>query len=173
MVNMQELKLNKKDDNILKVYVNEYDDFILLDAGDAMFMDRFVQFLQFVEDNNEALKVKEKEYNEKYHEKPLVTENEDGDAEVDVEQLLTLTGIKTAIYKEYCEKIDTLFGQGTIKKYFRLSYEINPDFVPDEDCIADFIEQITPAIEKAYSIRADKISKKYSKNRRGKKSDAK
>ncbi len=44
--------------------------------------------------------------------------------------------------------IDNIFGEGTVRKYFRRFYEENPDFMPNVECFTDFLEQITPVMQK-------------------------
>ena len=53
-----------------------------------------------------------------------------------------------------------------LKKYFRALYEINPDFVPDEECIMDFLEEISPVLQTIYQERGRQINQKYGKNRK-------
>jgi hypothetical protein len=170
---MQEYRRKKdSDEGLLKVYLNDYDDFIIIDANDSTFVDRYTNFIRDLEEMQKELEEKGKEYGEEYKENPMISEGENGDAVVDVEQLIKFNEVKTQILKRCVESIDSVFGENTIRKYFRMSYEINPDFVPNEDCIRDFMEEITPAIKMIYDIRGKKIKRKYSKSRKGKNSAA-
>ena len=58
----------------------------------------------------------------------------------------------------YCEKtsnlINKIFGNGTVKKVFGVE-------LPTIDILVDFIEQITPHLEKAMEQIQDKFEKKY------------
>lgn len=166
---MSEFAIGKKlSEDLVKVVVNDHEEYILINPGDASFPHKFSEFLHWLDGRTAELEKTSKKMGEKYEGKPMISQNEDGDTVVDSEQLLAFTQIQMDLYKECEEKIDSLFGQDTLKKYFRAFYEINPDFTPDENCITDFIEEISPVLEKAYNARFERISKKYSKNRRGK-----
>lgn len=59
---------------------------------------------------------------------------------------------------EAVKTIDSIFGEGTIKKYFRNIYREIPDFLPDADCITDFFKQITPVTERIFSRRIEQLN---------------
>ena len=46
-------------------------------------------------------------------------------------------------------------------------YEANPGFVPDEECIYDFFEEITPVMNQLFEDRKKKIELRFNKNRKG------
>lgn len=164
---MAEMRLRNYSDDLQKVYVNEYDDFILINPGDHSFFSKFADFLAWINEEGAELDRIAEETGRKYEGREMISEDEDGNTEVDTEQLLELTKIRLDVCRMCNDKVDALFGQDTLKKYFRVSYEVNPDFVPDVDCIFDFVNQITPALEQIYHQRADRISKKYNRKRKG------
>jgi hypothetical protein len=49
------------------------------------------------------------------------------------------------------ENIERIFGPETLRMYFRKLYEENPDFVPDIECIDDFILNMQKALKIVYS----------------------
>lgn len=164
---MAEMRLRNYSDDLQKVYVNEYDDFILINPGDHSFFSKFAEFLSWIDEEGAELNRIAEEAGKKYQGREMISEDEDGNTEIDTEQFLELAEVRLSACKKCNDRVDALFGQDTLKKYFRVSYEVNPDFVPDLDCIFDFIEEITPALEQIYNQRADRISKKYNKNRKG------
>lgn len=164
---MNESRLQSVSKQYEKVYVNEYDDYILIDPGDHTFLGRFADFIHWLEGKQVELDKISADMKAKYSGREMFKEDEEGNIDIDTEQLADLINIQTSAYKECREKVEELFGQDALKKYFRLSYEINPNFIPDLDYIFDFIEEITPVLEKTYGARAERINKKYSKNRRG------
>ena len=99
--------------------------------------------------------------------KKIVEENEDGGINIDTEQLLAFSKLRIGICQECCVKIDELFGMGTIRKYFRNSYEISDDFIPDEDCLIDFFEEMAPVFGAIFGKRTEQLKSKYSKDRKG------
>lgn len=170
---MNESRLHSVSEQYEKVYVNEYDDFIMIDPGDQSFLGKFADFIHWMEEKQKELDRISADMEKKYGGRMMISESEDGDTEVDTEQLIELVNLQLKTYKECADKVDELFGQETLKKYFRASYEINPNFVPDLDYVFDFIEEITPVLEKVYGARAERINKKYNKNRKGKHSKTK
>lgn len=165
---MSESRLQSVSKQYEKVYVNEYDDYILIDPGDHSFLGKFADFIHWIEEKQKDIDRAGTEMRKKYAGREMFSENEEGDTKIDTEQLIELVNLQLKTYKECEDKVDTLFGQDALKKYFRTSYEINPKFIPDLDYVFDFIEEITPVLERVYGARAERINKKYNKNRRGK-----
>lgn len=155
--------------NLLKVELNEQGDFIYLNPNDTSFMEKFSKFLRWMDEKGNDLQKQGNEAEEKFKGRPLMSEDEEGNTMIDTEQFELLTQIQAETMRECSEKIDQLFGQNTLGKYFKTFYEINPDFVPDEECVEDFLSAITPAIEKVYQARVERISKKYTRKRTGRK----
>ena len=63
--------------------------------------------------------------------------------------------------KELGQNVDEMFGSGTVERMTAPNREINPDFVPDETWYADFIEMVTPVMEKLFSAHFEAVKKKY------------
>lgn len=166
---MKEFKLGSNlQENLLKVIVNDDGDAIYINPADTSFIGRYSAFLAWLDEKSAELSAKGDELSQRYEGKPLFVEDADGDLEsIDSEQLVVLAKLMTSTYEEIAERIDGLFGQDTLKKYFKHFYEINPDFLPDEECINDFLEAISPAIDAAYGMRAEALKKKYNKRRKG------
>ena len=64
------------------------------------------------------------------------------------------------------EEIDSLFGKDTIRNVFRECYELDEDFVPDEDALIDFVNTVMPVMNDLFDMRTKEIRKKYSPNRK-------
>lgn len=158
---------NKVSGQLKKVELNEFGDFILINTGDASFSKRFSELIKWMDGKNEELNKIAAEMGEKYKDSPMIHTDEEGNTEVDTEQFSLYIKVKTDLYTECSNKIDALFGQDTLRKYFRAFYEINPDFIPDEECIMDFLEEISPVLETIYNERFKQINQKYNKNRKG------
>ena len=75
--------------------------------------------------------------------------------------------LRTETYKESAGRIDDIFGEGTLRKYFRKFYEVNPDFVPDDECLYDFIEEMTPILNELFADRSKRLALKYNRDRKG------
>lgn len=161
---MNEIKLNSKlSDDLLKVVVNEDGDAIYINPNDGAFMDRFVRFLSWLDKEEVRLNKLGEEKEKQYEGRLMVDDN--GNA--DLEQLIDYATITSEALETVTAKVEELFGQDCIKKYFRAFYAINPDFRPDIDCINDFVSNIIPAVNTAYNTRMERLNGKYNKTRRG------
>lgn len=156
----------KVSSQLIKVELNEYGDYILINPGDYTLSKRFSELIQWMEDKQAELGKLASEMNEKYKDTPMISADKEGNASVDTEQLSLYVKIKNELYEECQRRIGGLFGQDVLKKYFRALYEINPDFVPDEECIMDFLEEISPVLQTIYQESARQINQKYGKNRK-------
>lgn len=73
---------------------------------------------------------------------------------------------KIADRREFSEKaseiMDSVFGEGTTKKYFGDVYEAIPDFCPDVECFMDFWNSLIPVIERLsnHKIKLEKLASK-------------
>lgn len=158
----------KLTENLVKVEVNDFGDYIMLDPGDSSFQKRFLDLIKWVDDKQKELNKIAEEKGKKYENRKLIAFDDDGEAMIDIEQLSDLVEIQNNFYRECRDQINNLFGQETLEKYFRVCYEINPAFLPDEDCIADFLDEITPVLNQVYNARFERIKGRYNKNRKGK-----
>ena len=158
---------NRQEENLAKVFLNSQDDFIYIDEKDAAIFDRFADLLKWLDEKGNDLSKKEKEIESQYG-KDIVTRDEDGDiVDFNIDAFVALSKTRTDTYREAAAKIDRIFGQDVIRKYFRLSYEINPDFVPDDECIYDFLDSMTPVLNQIYADRAKRVKLKYNRDRKG------
>lgn len=135
------------DNGIRRVKVNEDGDFIQFSVNDSPFFDRFAEFLLWLESKDREL--------ERFGE-----ENKDADIR-DASVISMLAKKRTETYRECCIRLDILFGEGCCRKVF------GSGIVPDDLLIGDFIEQVTPIIEKLGRERNEKLSLKYNRNRKG------
>lgn len=158
---------NKQEEDLVKVVLNSKNDFIFINTKNSKIFDDFAAFLQWIEQKDAQVKASEKEYMERYKE-PIVKKDEAGDVEdINTDALVEFCRFRTSIYKETVEKLDGIFGEGTIRKYFRAFYEINPDFVPNDECIYDFLDEMTPVLNEMFADSAKRISLKYNRDRKG------
>jgi hypothetical protein len=121
------------------VLLNEWDDFIRLDLHDKEFPKRFMDFVDWWVEELDVIHMREEWLGRI-------------DTKKNHRAVLSLTDIILTAYQECYRRIDELFGAGTVKKYFRKFYDDNPDFLPGEECIKDFIMNIASAISQAYKL---------------------
>ncbi len=140
------------DNGIKTIQVNDAGDCIQFSVTDANFFDGFFEFAHWLE-SKETLGEIEKIDAEK--------ENLDTEKAETIERVATL---QKGLIVQAMEKIDKIFGADASRKIFCGTIPL------DLSLIADFIEQITPYIEKYTKERSKKISSKYSVQRKGAKS---
>lgn len=150
-----------------KLFLNDRDDYIYINDQDAALFDRFAEFINWIGEKTAELQKQEREFAEKYGDE-IVKKDENGNVEeINAPALLEISKMRTQTYRDTANKIDSIFGEGTIKKFFYVSYDINPNFVPDDECIFDFLEEITPVLNDLFADRKKRIDLKYGKNRNG------
>lgn len=166
---MQEFRLNQKsDESLVKVFLNENDDYVMLNQNDASFFDRYSQIVSWLNAKQAEYEKLVGEYQKKYKGKKMFEEMEDGSLNIDSEQLSDFANLRTDLCKECVKKINILFGENTIEKFFRSIYDVIPDFIPDEDCIYDFFEEMSPVVSALFNKRIATMRSSYSKGRTGK-----
>ena len=158
---------NKQEESLAKVILNDKEEYVLINGKDATIFDRFAEFIKWLDDMGNEIKKKEKDIEAEYG-KDIVQRDEDGAVEdINTGAFIALSKLRTDTYREAAERIETVFGTGTMRKYFNAFYELNPEFVPDDECIYDFIEEITPVLNEIFADRKKRIELKYNRNRRG------
>ena len=166
---MKEFRIGQdREEELIKIYLNKHDDFILLNQNDAKTVEKYTLLIEWFDKKQTAYNQDIKEFTEKYKGRNIIEEKEDGDINIDTEQLLAFSALRVNACVECCKRIDELIGEGTIKKYFRDHYEVSEDFIPDEDCIIDFFEETAPVFGQIFGKRTDRLKSQYSKNRKGK-----
>lgn len=174
MGNNNELRIGKlQEEKFFSLIVNKYDDTIELPLDDANFANRFIDLLHWISEFEKESVDKEERIKEKYSGRDVMKYDADGVPEFDFEYLDELSAFHVGIYNAMFERIEMVFGKDSLKKYFRVFYENTPDFIPDEDALADFLEEIAPVISNLYDtkveyrrkrkVRFDKYQKVYHK----------
>lgn len=137
------------DNGIKRIEVNDAGECVEFSISDSNFLASFWEFGTW-------LKEKEKEIED------LKKNNDDPDQKE--EKVFESTGkvidLRNRINKEASEKIDKIFGSEASRKIFG-------SVIPDLYMITDFLNKITPFIEKYTKERRKIIDGKYNKNRKG------
>lgn len=133
---------------LYKIELNNMGDYIEISTADTGLFDSFVETYKQIADAAKDLPGRYREI-DKVRVIP-------GHENKTVEKIR----VKVRFCEESAEKIECIFGQGTLKKYFRSLYEEIPDFMPGEECFIDFFEQIAPVLERLFER---KISEGYKK----------
>lgn len=146
--------------NLLEISVNKYDDLLILDCSDvsvfAKFTNLYTNLDKISKDAAEEVEKLKKEYS---------GENED---DVNVNEIHEYLNVHIRVSKKIMDELNAVFGSDFSQKVFRESYDVNPDFVPDEIALAEVVESLVPIMEKAYGERIKRNKTKYSAAKRGK-----
>lgn len=125
-----------------EITLNEHGDKIYISADDSALLDNYVKCFDSVLGQANESEKKIAEIEKKYEEKE------------DVESQILMAVEASRVYVEFSEnaakEIDNIFGDGTVRKYFRDHYEKIPSFLPGVDCFMDFFEQMSPVMEEVF-----------------------
>lgn len=134
--------VKKESVKLHKIELNDTGDYIIISADDPKLFDRFVsgfnQIMDMAEEMPKKLEAIEKQYSGK------------DDFKAVLEKTSAMSKVNVTFSEEAVVIIDGIFGEGTIRKFFAEVYKEIPDFLPDSDCIIDFLEKITPIVEKTF-----------------------
>lgn len=159
----------KIDSGIKKIEVCDMDEnpitVLRINVADADTAKKFLNLANKLDEIANDGEEKSKVFKEKYKEY-MEQQFEDLPDEIREEVIVNASNIRIEVLENMIEEIDGLFGKDTICNVFRECYEINEDFVPDEQALIDFINQIMPVMNELFDIRAQEIGKKYNPNRK-------
>lgn len=141
-------------ERLVPIVVNKYDDKIYIDINNTTFVNRVINLYQWFEAKQGEIE-------------KLSAIIEKADFEKDIIGAKDALEALSNMYAEIGERFDMVFGEGTLRKYFRELYEVfGDDFIPDDECLEDFIDEITPVLNKLFELREKRIERKYSKKKR-------
>ena len=138
-----------KQARLIKVVLNDEGDHIAISTGDSTFFDRFTAgFLQIADEAaglpGEYRKIEKKHRSAK---------------ELPMYKNVDIARADAEFSRKAVKIIDNLFGEGTLKKYFRKLYDEVPDFLPGAECFVDFFGKIMPVMETLFNRKIDANSK--------------
>ncbi|MDE7197773.1 MAG: hypothetical protein K2O15_02705 [Lachnospiraceae bacterium] len=142
--------------SISRIEVNDDGEYIAISADDTSMFDRFAAGILHIAQVSDGTAKKIEEIEKQY-------EGQEG-FEADMGRVTALAGVNVDFSEDAVKTIDGIFGQDTVKKVFRDTYKEIPDFMPSVSLITDFLEQITPYMEKLFNRKLD-VQKKASKER--------
>lgn len=159
MAEMEKEKIESSSMNILKIELNNEGEYITVSADNTVMFDRFAAGIRHLVEMANEMPKKFNEIEKQYKGK------EDFQSEID--KAVAMSRENVAFSKEAVKIIDGIFGEDTVKKYFRKIYREIPDFLPSADRIIDFFEQITPPMEKIFNHKLSS-EEKFRKQRMAK-----
>lgn len=144
MKNMRNISTSIKTEEII---LNARGESIHVLVSDSTLLDRFVSGYKAILEKAEALPKQLKAAEEE-------SSGEDGIL-TEMEKVVRLSKINVTFSEECVSIIDGIFGEETVKKYFRDIYDKVPSFLPNAECIIEFFENMTPVIEELFSKKIE------------------
>lgn len=151
---MEKEKIRLDDsERMVEIELNESGDSIVISAESATLFDRFVSGYKSIYDLADSIQSKVKEVEKKYEGKE--------DFSSQIEKTVEISRINVDFSKGAVRIIDSIFGEGTIGKYFKAMYDKMPDFVPDAYCIIEFFEKIVPVVERVFDRHIERRNSEH------------
>lgn len=167
MQNKEKFIGQKTQDDFFKLIVNTKGDFIYLDDKDPLLFDKYADFLKWLDDKDKEIQEKGKEILQRYGENAIISDDNGNIKEFDIDAILEISKFRISVYREAAKLLNDIFGGDIIRKYFFKSYEINPDFVPGDECLYEFLEEITEVMNEIFAERKERLEGRYNNNRKG------
>lgn len=155
---METEKMTTSEVDTLKIEVNDDGEYIMISADDATMFDRFAAGIRHIVELSDQTADKIDEIGKQY-------EGRTG-FDADMEQVAAISRINVEFSREAVRTVDSIFGEDTVKKVFRSTYNVIPDFLPSVNLITEFFEQVTPHMEKLFNRKLE-AQEKASKARMG------
>ena len=166
---MTENKSISFDTGVKKIEVNDMDGELItvlrIKTSDANVAKKFVEIAGNLDEITNSGDEKAKVFKDKYKEYEE-QKFEDIPDDVKTEIIVDASNVRIEVLEKMIEEIDSLFGKNTIRNVFRECYELDEDFVPDEDALVDFVNKVMPVMNDLFDMRTKEIKKKYSPNRK-------
>lgn len=145
------------DRGIRQIEVNEEGECIEVSLNDSGFFEKFASFLGWLEKEQREFEAWAGQFQETYQN--MVIKKDTGES-LNVPALEEYAAKKVELSKGICGKLDLLFGEGCCQKVFG-------PVLPDESSVADFLEQLTPILQKLAEERNESIQLRYDRSRKG------
>lgn len=126
-----------------------------IDSADNTVVERFANMINRLEETEKEAKEETKRLADEYKDRK------------DIDAVIASCRVDIKYLNKICEEINNMFGANTIRDMFKENYDLNPDFVPDEILLLDFLEGIMPIIENIYKTRLETKRKRFNVNRTG------
>ena len=141
----------KVESSLKKIKCNDYDDFIVIDVSDKRTFEKFSNLL------NRCTEISDNFQKEMSNKNTIETDDED----LKIKQTLEVCQTDIKYINELITEFDGVFGKDSVYKVFRENYENDPEYIPDESQLVDYLEALIPIMEKLFGERFQRNKKKY------------
>lgn len=152
----KEYRIGTQESNLVKIYLNDKNEYIVLNGGDSKVLDRFAVFMGWLDEVQAEIQS---------WKKGLRSPSGEALSRAEIMQAESVKSI--GIYRECAARLDEIFGEGTIRKFFYAYYDRDEDFVPDGECFFDFINAVAPIVGDIYQKKHEKMKRRYNPERLG------
>ena len=135
--------------NFEEVTINTHGDKIFISPDDSSMMRNFVDCFQNIIKMSDECDKKADEIKKRYEGKE--------EMEDDIAMMSEICTLHVDFSNDSIKQIDGIFGDGTIRTYFRDHYEKIPNFLPGMACFMDFFSQMNPVMEYIFGKTASNI----------------
>lgn len=146
------------DNGIRRIEVNDNGDYIEISANDPKLFERFGAMLKWLEQQQDDIRKFSDDLDEKYKNVKESDVIESSDSPV-FQKRMEVVHRLAKLYEDTGAQLDAIFGSHTCDKVF------GANVTPDETMVSDFLDQLTPIMQKIADERGEKIRLKYSRNR--------
>lgn len=133
-----------------EVEINTHGDKITISPDDSAMLDNFVKcfdsIVKMSDENSDKIAEIEKKYAGK-----------DG-IENEIAMAVEISSVNVDFSEKSVAAIDSIFGDGTIRLYFRNHYEQIQNFLPGLACFMDFFAQMSPVMEDIFGKTVKNIN---------------
>ena len=136
-----------------------------INVADARTAERFASVIDRLNELVNEHERQVKELDGKYNGRVIASEDTD---DVDTEQVIERCRAHINYIEECIAELESLFGSGVIREIYAESYEIEPDFVPDESALVDLVDKLVPVMSNLFECRFKSLKSKYNARKRGK-----
>lgn len=157
---IKEIEVTNKSDELITV--------LKINVNDSNTANRFTRLIQNLEHVSDEFEVEAKEKEEKYSDREIVKVEKESKT-IDTEQVIDLCDMNVRYINRCIEEINAVFGENTIQNVYKECYELNADFVPDEELLLQFVDGVIPIMNGLFKEKFERNKKRYSPAKRGKK----
>lgn len=144
---METEKMVRGEVDTLRLEVNDDGEYIMISADDATMLDRFASGIRHIVEMSDETAEKVEAIEKQYAGRTGF--------DTDMEKVAAISGINVEFSREAVRTVDSIFGEDTVKKVFRSTYNVIPDFLPSVNLITEFFEQVTPHMEKLFNRKLE------------------
>lgn len=137
---------------LVEIQLNEHGDAVYVSPEDSALFGSYVRCFDLAIRQSRECADKIAEIERKYgrSDKPEDEAESGRDVEGEIAIALEASRVNVDFSVSTSKAIDDIFGEGTVRKYFREHYEKVPYFIPGIDCFMDFFDQISPVMEEIF-----------------------